>query len=429
MSYILDALKKSEKAHQQRKSPSALHLEEIPGAVQPKRKMHWAYVIAGALLLNTAFMVWWLRPWNSGGSPEKKPEPAGQAVQTAQQQPSQKPVTGPSPAQPENRVQKGPPDARPSGVGRSQVARNQPGPADQAFRERQAAMEAAAKEGEARRQVQSGSAPQPSPPAPNNTREAIEAGSARTGNANAPVPHPSGPAALPEARKIPSSPPPVEAKNVPQTASESRSAAPVMQAAVMPNPAVSDDATGKSSEPPQRVSSRREKVPRTLAKPVRPQQLQGPQQNDPANRTDVAKAAPQPQPENPVQVSKSAGMSSAVAKAEMQASQAGKLANSRELISDLKSSGLENVPDKSNASRQAVRLYELPSPVRDALPRLSFSMLLYSKNADERRININGTRMREGQDVAPGLKLEEITPDGAVFNYQGHRFYKGVLGD
>lgn len=400
MSYILDALKKSEKAHQQRQSPSALHLEEIPGAVQPKRKMHWAYVIAGALLLNAALMVWWLRPWNSGGSPEKKSEPA---VQTAQRQPSQKPVAEPPPAQSEKRVQKVPPDARPSGVGRQQVAKNPPGMSDQELREKEAAMEAAMKQGDMSRQ----------------------------GASNAPVPQPSGPATPSEAPRMPPPGPPMEAKNAPQTTSGTRSAASEMQAAVPPGPAASGDAVGKPSELPQRVTPGNTKVPRTLAKPVRPQQSQVPQQNDPANRADPAKATPQPQPrpENPVQVSKPAGTSSAAAKADVQSGQPGKLTNSRELISDLKSSGLENAPEKSNASRQAVRLYELPSQVRDTLPRLSFSMLLYSKNADERRININGTRMREGEDVAPGLKLEEITPDGAVFNYQGHRFYKGVLGD
>lgn len=35
---------------------------------------------------------------------------------------------------------------------------------------------------------------------------------------------------------------------------------------------------------------------------------------------------------------------------------------------------------------------------------------------------INDKLVREGEEVSPGLRLEKILPDGAVFNYKGHRF-------
>jgi hypothetical protein len=35
--------------------------------------------------------------------------------------------------------------------------------------------------------------------------------------------------------------------------------------------------------------------------------------------------------------------------------------------------------------------------------------------------------MREGQEIAPGQKIEEITREGVVFSYKGLRFTKGVL--
>jgi hypothetical protein len=73
--------------------------------------------------------------------------------------------------------------------------------------------------------------------------------------------------------------------------------------------------------------------------------------------------------------------------------------------------------------------HELAPQIRDALPNLSVSMLIYSKKPEDRWININGLKKREGEEISAGLKLEEITPDGAIFSYQGHRFYKGVVGD
>ncbi|HYA43918.1 MAG TPA: general secretion pathway protein GspB, partial [Syntrophobacteraceae bacterium] len=81
------------------------------------------------------------------------------------------------------------------------------------------------------------------------------------------------------------------------------------------------------------------------------------------------------------------------------------------------------------AARQEPKWYELAPQIRDALPNLSVSMLIYSKKPEDRWININGSKKREGEEISAGLKLEEITPDGAIFSYQGHRFYKGVVGD
>jgi hypothetical protein len=34
--------------------------------------------------------------------------------------------------------------------------------------------------------------------------------------------------------------------------------------------------------------------------------------------------------------------------------------------------------------------------------------------------------MKEGESLAPGLKLEKITPDGVIFSYKGYRFQHGI---
>lgn len=69
----------------------------------------------------------------------------------------------------------------------------------------------------------------------------------------------------------------------------------------------------------------------------------------------------------------------------------------------------------------------LPIEIQQEIPDLKLSFLVYSKNPQDRMVSINGEMKREGQEVEPGLKLEEITPEGAIFSYKNHRFQKGVF--
>jgi hypothetical protein len=87
----------------------------------------------------------------------------------------------------------------------------------------------------------------------------------------------------------------------------------------------------------------------------------------------------------------------------------------------------EAAPDETPASGELLEFKELPSRIQDAIA-LSISMVVYSKNADERRMTINGSTMPEGQEVSAGLKLETISPDGGIFSYQGYRFHKAARG-
>lgn len=72
-------------------------------------------------------------------------------------------------------------------------------------------------------------------------------------------------------------------------------------------------------------------------------------------------------------------------------------------------------------------LRELSPTVQRDVPFMSFSMLVYSEVPGDRMIRINGKLMHEGDEVASGLKLEEIVPGGAVFSFKGQRFRKGVF--
>lgn len=70
---------------------------------------------------------------------------------------------------------------------------------------------------------------------------------------------------------------------------------------------------------------------------------------------------------------------------------------------------------------------ELPFDVLQQIPVLEFSAHIYSSNPVQRSIVINGRFMEEGDRLAGDLFLNEITPDGAVFDFQGQLFHQGVV--
>lgn len=72
--------------------------------------------------------------------------------------------------------------------------------------------------------------------------------------------------------------------------------------------------------------------------------------------------------------------------------------------------------------------WELPDPVQQAIPAMTFSFHVYSDNPVRRTIIINKQRMREGGLIADDLQLEEITEQGVIFNWkQRYRFSINVV--
>jgi general secretion pathway protein B len=82
MSYILDALKKSEKERQQGMVPDLMTVQDVMAQEQKKRPL-LPYLLLVALLLNVALLTWWLVPWQS-----KKP--GIELYPVVRQQPSSK---------------------------------------------------------------------------------------------------------------------------------------------------------------------------------------------------------------------------------------------------------------------------------------------------------------------------------------------------
>lgn len=70
-------------------------------------------------------------------------------------------------------------------------------------------------------------------------------------------------------------------------------------------------------------------------------------------------------------------------------------------------------------------LHDLPPQVQGEIPALSIGGYIYSGNKADRSVLINKRLLREGDEVAPGLVLEKMTPSGMVFNYKGYRYRSG----
>jgi len=69
---------------------------------------------------------------------------------------------------------------------------------------------------------------------------------------------------------------------------------------------------------------------------------------------------------------------------------------------------------------------QLPASVLQGLPDIIISLHLYSKIPKRRKVVVNGKMVGEGDQV-DNLVVEEITPDGVIFGFQGRRFHKAVF--
>ncbi len=77
-------------------------------------------------------------------------------------------------------------------------------------------------------------------------------------------------------------------------------------------------------------------------------------------------------------------------------------------------------------NKRVMGLNELPASLQREIPNIVIAFHAYSSNPKERRVMINGTMHGQGEPLAPGLVLDEITPDGVILGYKGYRFHQGV---
>lgn len=78
------------------------------------------------------------------------------------------------------------------------------------------------------------------------------------------------------------------------------------------------------------------------------------------------------------------------------------------------------------AQQQVIPFNELPLQIQREIPEMKVQLHSYTKTPSERLVSINDIRLREGEPLMSGLRLEQITPDGMIFSYKGYRFQRGI---
>ena len=71
---------------------------------------------------------------------------------------------------------------------------------------------------------------------------------------------------------------------------------------------------------------------------------------------------------------------------------------------------------------EPISYWELPQGIRDSLPEMHVSVLVYAERPQDRFVLVSGQRMVEKDVYEGSVTLEEIRRDGAVFQYQNYRF-------
>jgi general secretion pathway protein B len=79
-------------------------------------------------------------------------------------------------------------------------------------------------------------------------------------------------------------------------------------------------------------------------------------------------------------------------------------------------------PRPERAASEPITYWELPQGVRDSLPELRISVLVYAEQPQDRFLLVSGQRMVEKDEYEGGVVLDEIRRDGAVFLYRKYRF-------
>jgi general secretion pathway protein B len=69
-----------------------------------------------------------------------------------------------------------------------------------------------------------------------------------------------------------------------------------------------------------------------------------------------------------------------------------------------------------------ISYWELPDTVRESVPEIKFSVLVYASNPDDRFVLINGQRLAEGDSLPSGPVVKEIQREGVIFSYRLYRF-------
>ena len=77
-------------------------------------------------------------------------------------------------------------------------------------------------------------------------------------------------------------------------------------------------------------------------------------------------------------------------------------------------------------AQTVISMAELPVSIQQELPVMSITVHAHAAKPGDRLVGINNRLLREGDEVAPGLRLEQITGDGMILSYRGYNFRRGI---
>lgn len=81
----------------------------------------------------------------------------------------------------------------------------------------------------------------------------------------------------------------------------------------------------------------------------------------------------------------------------------------------------------SAVTNEVIDVEDLPSHIKQRIPTLDFTGHIYSSSPILRSIIINGSFKEEGDAINYEFTLSEITPGGAIFEYQGTLFEVSII--
>jgi general secretion pathway protein B len=74
------------------------------------------------------------------------------------------------------------------------------------------------------------------------------------------------------------------------------------------------------------------------------------------------------------------------------------------------------------AANKVLTVQQLPDEVRRSLPALTVNASMYTEQASQRMLIINGQTVAEGASPAPEVVVERIGPRSAVMSFRGYRY-------
>ncbi len=78
------------------------------------------------------------------------------------------------------------------------------------------------------------------------------------------------------------------------------------------------------------------------------------------------------------------------------------------------------------SGQTVLTLTSLPLSIQQEIPAMSIQGHAFASVPKDRIVVINDRLVQEGDYVAPGLRLEQITPDDLVFSYKNYQFRHGL---